>query len=723
MTKHSDPFFEREKEKYSDPIPSREFILSILDEYGRPISKPKLIELLKIEGEAKEAALQFRLRAMMRDGQIMQNRRNRFCLVDHLNLKRGHIIAHSDGYGFFVPEDGKEDMVLTAREMRTVMHGDKVLAYPIGLDRRGRTEAKVHEIVEHAHTTIVGKFNTEHGISFVLPDNKRLTHTLFIPAEDTMTAKPGQMVLAEIVSYPTSQNQPIAKIIHIIGDHMAPGLETEVSILAHGIPHEWPDDLLLEVKDIPKTVTETDIVGRADLRKLPFVTIDGEDAKDFDDAVFCKSTPKGGYLLYVAIADVSHYVEEGTQLDIEAKKRGNSVYFPSKVVPMLPEALSNGICSLNPHLDRLCMVAEMAINKAGSITRSRFYPAVIHSHARLTYTMVGSMLSEKKPTDAYHDLWPHLQSLYDVYQILVAGRKIRGAMDFETVETKITFDENRKIQSINPTIRNEAHKLIEECMLAANVAVAKFLQKSKLPTLYRVHETPNEEKIAALRLFLGEFGLQLAGGKAPKPKDFQATLAVAATRPDAHIIQTVMLRSMKQAQYTEAYNIHFGLAYPIYTHFTSPIRRYPDLLIHRALKYALQEEHETIEKKYSYTEAEMSALGQHCSTTERRADDATRDVVSWLKCEYMQDKLGQTFTGRISSVTSFGIFVELDNIFVEGLVHITSLKNDYYQFDAVKHRLLGARTGQTYRLGDKIDILVARVALDDRKIDFELAES
>lgn len=718
-SKHHDPFFEREKEKYPDPIPSREYILSVLENYGKPISKPKLINLLNIESEAKEAALQFRLKAMMRDGQIMQNRRNRFCLVEHLNLKRGQIIAHSDGYGFFVPEDGKEDMVLSAREMRSVMHGDKVLAYPIGLDRRGRIEAKIHEIVEHAHTTIVGKFNTEHGIHFVIPDNKRITHTLLIPSEDTLNAEPGQMVMAEIVTYPSRQGQPIGKIMQIIGDHMAPGLETEVAILAHGIPHEWPDELLTEIKNIPNEISPQELEGRADLRNMPFVTIDGEDAKDFDDAVFCKATPKGSHVLYVAIADVSHYVKENSQLDKEAKKRGNSVYFPSKVVPMLPEALSNGICSLNPNVDRLCMVAEMAISKTGNISRTRFYPSVIHSHARLTYTNVGEMLAAQKPLEQYSDIWPHLQALYNVYGVLVNGRKLRGAMDFETIETKISFDKNRKIKNIYPLIRNEAHKLIEECMLAANVAVAKFLLKSQLPTLYRVHLTPDEDKISGLRQFLGEFGLVLAGGKSPKPKDFQNTLNLAATRPDAHIIQTVMLRSMKQAHYTEAHDCHFGLAYNIYTHFTSPIRRYPDLLIHRALKYVLKDE----QPEYPYTEPEMAALGQHCSVTERRADEATRDVISWLKCEYMQDKLGQVFTGRISSVTSFGIFVELDNIFVEGLVHITSLKNDYYQFDSIKHRLLGTRSGQTYRLGDKLEVLVARVSLDDRKIDFELTEN
>lgn len=711
-----DPFYQREREKYADPIPSREYIMQVLEAQGRPLSKTELIEELDIKDEAKQSALSFRLRAMLRDAQLMLDRRGRYCLLRHLNLQRGTIQAHRDGYGFFIPDNGGPDMLLSAREMREVMHGDTVLAYQTSVDRRGRIEGKVHEVLEHANVTVVGRFFTEHGVHFVVPDSKRLTQDISIPQEYVQDAKNGQMVLVELVAYPSKRSQAIGKVLHVVGEHMAPGMEIEVAILAHGIPVQWPSDVTENVASIPQQVHEEDLKGRTDLRELPFVTIDGEDAKDFDDAVYCKPTPRGGFQLWVAIADVSHYVPMGSALDQEAAKRGNSVYFPGKVVPMLPEALSNGICSLNPHVDRLCMVAEMAFSSEGKMTRSRFYRAVIHSKARLTYTQVGRWMAGAAVEAEYTDLWPIIASLNTLFLLLQNNRKMRGAMDFDSTETKIEFDEHRKIQRIVPLIRNDAHRLIEECMLAANVAVARFLEKAEIPTLYRVHLPPEEEKITALRQFLGEFGLQLSGGKVPKPKDFQRTLAEVAGRPDAQLIETVMLRSLKQAQYIEANEGHFGLAYTAYTHFTSPIRRYPDLLIHRALGHLIDQQ---LVDTFAYTHEEMSRLGKHCSSTERRADDATRDVIAWLKCEFMQDKLGEVFTGRISAVTSFGIFVELDEVFAEGLVHVTSLKSDYYQFDAVKHRLVGERTGQTYRLGDKMTVLVARVDLEERKIDFE----
>ncbi|MBA3536323.1 MAG: ribonuclease R [Tatlockia sp.] len=702
------------------PIPSRELILQVLEEFGRPMSRIQLITQLEVKDEAEQEALGFRLKAMLRDGQIMQDRRGRFCLLERINLQRGTIQGHPDGFGFFIPDDGSNDMVLSAKEMRTVMNGDLVLAYKTGVDRRGRAEAKIHEVIEHANLSVVGRFFTEHGVGFVMPDNKRLTQDISIPLEFAGEAKNGQMVLIEVLAFPSKRNQAIGKVLHILGEHMAPGMEIEVAIHAHGIPADWPDDVQAEVAKIPQCVTEEQLTGRTDLRNLPFVTIDGEDAKDFDDAVYCYQKPKGGYQLYVAIADVGHYVAVDSALDKEAARRGNSVYFPGEVVPMLPEALSNGICSLNPHVDRLCLVAEMAIAADGKITRSRFYRAVFHSHARLTYNQVAQWLEDGR-TDAKHEpIWSMLQSLQSLYKVLLVARKGRGAMDFETTETRIEFDENRKIQRIVPVIRNDAHRLIEECMLAANVATARFLEKAEIPTLYRVHATPDEEKIAALRLFLGELGLQLGGGKKPHPKDYQKVLATLKDRPEKHLIETVMLRSLKQAQYIEVNDGHFGLAYPAYTHFTSPIRRYPDLLIHRAVAHLI--DNEELEK-FNYSHEDMNRLGKHCSTTERRADEATREVVSWLKCEYMQDKLGQVFPGTISAVTGFGIFVELDDIYVEGLVHVTSLKNDYYAFDAVKHRLIGERGGHVYRLGDKMSVLVARVDLDERKIDFEPAEN
>ncbi|CAM2739734.1 Ribonuclease R [Legionella pneumophila] len=693
--------------------------MEILDEYGRPMSRSKLFDKLDLSSESQQESLGFRLKAMLRDGQIMQDRRGRFCLLQKINLLRGTVQGHPDGFGFFIPDDGSEDMVLSAKEMRAVMHGDVVLAYQSGLDRRGRPEAKIHEVLEHANTTVVGRFFTDHGVNFVIPDSKRLTQDISIPQEFIGEAKNGQIVLVELIAYPNKRSQAIGRVIHILGEHMAPGMEIQVAIHAHGIPFEWPDDVLAEVGKIPQQISEEQLKGRTDLRNLPFVTIDGEDAKDFDDAVYCYKKPKGGFQLYVAIADVSHYVAKDSALDQEAARRGNSVYFPGKVVPMLPEALSNGVCSLNPHVDRLCMVAELSITQEGKISRSRFYRAVIHSHARLTYTSVGAWLEQGKADEKHQALWPMLESLYDLYHVLLDTRRLRGAMDFETTETRIEFDENKKIKCIVPVIRNDAHKLIEECMLAANVATARFLEKAEIPTLYRVHAAPEEDKITALRQFLGELGLSLGGGRKPGPKDFQRTMNMIGDRPEKHLIETVMLRSLKQAQYVESNEGHFGLAYSAYTHFTSPIRRFPDLLIHRAIGHLL-DNHPVYEFEYSHED--MNRLGKHSSMTERRADEATREVITWLKCEYMQDKLGQVFKGRISAVTSFGIFVELDEIYVEGLVHVTSLKNDYYTFDSAKHRLIGARGGQVYRLGDKMTVLVARVDLNERKIDFEPVE-
>ncbi|CEG55599.1 ribonuclease R [Legionella fallonii] len=717
--KSKDPFYKRESEKYADPIPSREFIMDVLNEYGRPMTRNQLFDKLHLQSESKQETLGFRLKAMLRDGQLMQDRRGRFCLLQKINLLRGTVQGHPDGFGFFIPDEGGDDMVLSAKEMRAVMHGDVVLAYQVGVDRRGRPEGKIHEVVEHANATVVGRFFTDHGVSFVLPDSKRLTQDISIPSEFVGNAKNGQIVLVELIAYPNKRAQAIGKVIHILGEHMAPGMEIQVALYSYGIPFEWPDDVSAEVAKIPQQITAEQLKGRTDLRSYPFVTIDGDDAKDFDDAVYCYKKPKGGFQLYVAIADVSHYVAQDSALDKEAARRGNSVYFPGKVVPMLPEALSNGVCSLNPQVDRLCMVAEMSISADGKISRSRFYRAVIHSHARLTYTQVGLWLEQGNTDKQYQSLWPTLQALYDLYHVLLMTRKVRGAMDFETTETRIEFDENKKIKCIVPVIRNDAHKLIEECMLAANVATARFLEKADIPTLYRVHAAPEEDKITALRQFLGELGLTLGGGKKPTPKDFQRTMSTIGDRPERHLIETVMLRSLKQAQYIEANEGHFGLAYSVYTHFTSPIRRFPDLLIHRAIGHLL-DKHPVHE--FSYSHDDMNRLGKHSSMTERRADEATREVVTWLKCEYMQDKLGQVFGGRISAVTSFGIFVELDEIYVEGLVHVTSLKNDYYNYDAVKHRLIGARGGHVYGLGDRMTVLVARVDLDERKIDFEPVE-
>jgi ribonuclease R len=554
-----------------------------------------------------------------------------------------------------------------------------------------------------------------------MPDNKKMAKEVLIAAEDTGGAKKGQIVVVEIIQQPTQHCQPLGRVTEVLGMHMAPGMEIEMAIRSYELPNVWPTPLLNEIKSLTPEVPEAAKQGREDIRHLPLVTIDGEDARDFDDAVYAQKTAKGWKLL-VAIADVSHYVHVDTALDSEAQSRSTSVYFPEKVIPMLPEILSNGLCSLNPHVDRLCMVCELLVNDEGIVTRSRFFEAVMRSHARLTYTQVAKMLVDGDQTlvNQYAELMPHLTTMYRLYQTMRRQREVRGAMDFDTQETKIVFGENRKIEQIVPVVRNDAHKLIEEFMITANNAAAKFLNRKKIPRLLRIHDGPGIEKLLTLRTFLGELGLHLGGGDQPHPLDYMHLLESVKDRPDAHLIQTVLLRSMSQAVYSPDTKGHFGLALDAYAHFTSPIRRYPDLLVHRAIRHSLRGGNAS---SFSYSPNDMVTLGEHCSANERRADEATRDVTSWLKCEYMMDKIGEEFTGIISAVTSFGFFVELQSIYVEGLVHIASLRQDYFLFDAASHRLYGERTGVRYRLGDSVKIKVVRVNLDDKKIDFELLES
>lgn len=713
--KFTDPHYEREKKRYDNPIPSRESILAYLEKVGRPASFKHLSSALSIDDTERLEALSFRLKAMLRDGQLMQDRKNRYCLMKRLNLMRGKVVGHVDGYGFVVPIEGNEpDLFLSVKQMRQVMHGDVVLAYEVSRDKRGRREGQVHEVVSHANTNVVGRFYSENGVNFVEPENKRINQAVLVAEEDAHDAKSGQIVLLEMIAFPSRRHPGLGKVVEILGDHMAPGMEIQVAIHSYSLPFRWPEPVTEEVAKFPLHVQEKDLKGRKDCREMDFVTIDGEDARDFDDAVYCKAKPKGGWQLYVAIADVSYYVKPDTPLDKEAFKRSTSVYFPEKVIPMLPEQLSNGLCSLNPHVDRLCLICEMSISPKGQITRSTFYRGVIHSKARLTYTEVAKVLSGGPRPEHM----PCLDDIYGLYQVLAKARKARGAMSFDTTETQIVFDEQKKIKKIVPLIRNEAHCLIEECMLAANVAAARFVKRNKVPALYRVHTPPNEEKIEKLRAFLGGFGLTLRGGKQPKPKDYCDTLAMLEGREDKTLIETVMLRSLTQAQYVEKNDGHFGLAYAEYAHFTSPIRRYPDLLTHRAILFAL--DHQNTEKEFIYSHKEMGDFGRHCSYSERRADEATREVIAWLKCEYMQNKIGQVYKGTISSVTSFGVFVTLDDIFVDGLVHMSSLKGDYYEFDPIRHRLLGERTKKSYRLGDKLTVQVASVDLDGAKIDFEL---
>ncbi len=717
----ADPHAEREAVKYENPIPSREFILAHIAERGEPLDYEQLASELALHDEEPREALRRRLNAMVRDGQLVRNRREGMVLVNQQDMVAGRIIGHPDGFGFLVPDEGGDDLFLTPRQMRGVMNGDRAVARVTGIDRRGRPEGAIVEVLERNTQRVVGRYRSESGVGFVVPDHKRLTQEIIIPAEMQGAARNGQIVTAEIVEQPTTHSQPIGRIVEVLGDHMAPGMEIDVAIRAHNLPLAWPEAVLEQISTLSEQVPEDAKLNRLDLRNTPLVTIDGADARDFDDAVYCERKPKGWRLL-VAIADVSHYVVPGTALDNEARVRSTSVYFPERVIPMLPEILSNGLCSINPQVDRLCMVAELSFDNDGKVTRTAFHEGVMRSAARLIYDDVAKMVVDGDVAlrEKYAAVVPHLDNLHAFYKVLRVAREKRGAIDFDTTETRIVFGADRKIESIVPVIRNDAHKLIEECMVAANVAAARYLEKHKMPALYRVHAGPPPEKLADLRSFLGELGLTLKGGDKPHALHYAELLATVHERPDAHLIETVMLRSLSQAVYSPDNVGHFGLAHDAYAHFTSPIRRYPDLMVHRAIRHTLRG---GTAENFAYTHPDMVLLGAHCSTNERRADDATRDAVSWLKCEYMMDKVGEIYPGTISSVTSFGLFVELDEIFVEGLVHVTALDNDYYHFDPAGHRLRGERTGKLYRLADRITVKVVRVNLDDRKVDFELAES
>ncbi|SDM00501.1 RNAse R [Franzmannia pantelleriensis] len=742
-TLSDDPHAEREAHKYDNPVPSREYLLARLEDYGKPITHENMSRMLGLEDENQLEAVRRRLAAMERDGQILRDRRGAYALINKLDLIKGKVLGHRDGFGFLVRDDGKKpDLVMPPRQMRRVFHGDHVLVRVSGRDRRGRDEATIAEIIARNTQTIVGVYrqnNDEFGV--LIPENSRISQEVIIPHSACGGAQDGQVVSAKIVKQPETRVQPVGEVVEVLGERMDPGMEIDIAIRSHDIPADFPPDVLDQIASMSAEVAEDDKAHRIDLRDVPLVTIDDESAKDFDDAVCAWKTKSGSWKLLVAIADVSHYVRPGSALDQEAHTRGNSVYFPGQVVPMLPELLSNGLCSLNPDVDRLAMVCEMNISQSGAISRYRFYEAVFRSHARLTYNKVGKILeSDESPErsalrEEYRELLPSLENLHALYHLLRESRSERGAIEFETTETAILFNEERKIENIVPRSRNDAHKIIEECMLAANVATARFLDKHDLPALYRIHQPPSPERLDKLRLFLNELGLSLGGGDDPTPQDYRALSEVIKDRPDADIIQTVMLRSMNRAVYSPHNEGHFGLAYPAYAHFTSPIRRYPDLLVHRAIRSVVRGPRQTATVLRAegapvdppsnwcpYTFEQMIELGEHCSMTERRADDATRDVEDWLKCEFMSDKLGEVYDGTIASVTQFGIFVRLDDIYVEGLVHVTSLPSDYYHYEAEKHRLKGERSGIAYRLGDGVTVQVARVDLDDRKIDFDLVD-
>ena len=665
----------------------------------------------------------------------------------------GTVSGHRDGHGFVVRDDGAADIYLPPNEMRAVLHRDRVKARIVRSDRRGRPEGRVTEIIERSTAPIIGRLLQEGGIWLVAPEDKRYGQDVLIPKGATAKAKTGQVVVVELTEPPALFGQPVGRIREVLGEVDDPGMEIEIAVRKYGVPHEFSEAALAQARGLPDKVQPNDRLQRVDLTDVPLVTIDGEDARDFDDAVFAQPCRVGrgkGWRLLVAIADVSHYVETGSQIDVDAYDRATSVYFPRRVIPMLPEKLSNGLCSLNPEVERLCMVCDMLITSTGDIHAYQFYPAVMYSHARFTYTEVAAILSNTRGPEASNrkPLVPQLLDLQDVYRALLQARQVRGAVDFETTETQIICDESGRIDRIVARVRNEAHKLIEEAMLAANVCSAEFIAQSKQPGLFRVHEGPTPEKQEILRGYLKVMGVPQTISDRPTPGEFQHIAQATKDRPDAQQIHTMLLRSMQQAIYTPVNSGHFGLAFDAYTHFTSPIRRYPDLLVHRVIKSILKdgryqlpklptpgEAHaklgkrlaaraaasdQPVQRKPSADVLAWQAAGLHCSANERRADEASRDVEAWLKCKYMREHLGEEFSGVVSSVTSFGLFVTLDAMYVEGLIHITELGGEYFRFDEARQELRGERTGMRYSLGSRVEVQVSRVDLDGRRIDFRL---
>lgn len=720
-----DPFFHRESEKYESPIASRELIISYLKNIAKPANLDNIANVLHLHDEEQKIALHRRLRAMERDGQVVFTRRKCYALPEKLDMIKGKVIAHRDGFGFLRVDDSKEDYFLPPDQMRRVLHGDTVLVQPLAEKYKGKQEVRIVRILEPRNHLIVGRYFIEHGTGFVVPDDSRLNFDILLAEKPETTIRMGTVVVVELLKRPERHQKAIGCIVEILGESMETDLAIEIAIRNHDIQHVLPDAVLRETENITEDVPDSAKVGRIDLRHLPLVTIDGEDARDFDDAVYCEKK-QTGWRLIVAIADVSYYVMPNTSLDKNAFLRGTSVYFPSRVIPMLPEILSNGICSLNPQVDRLCLVCDMTMSSCGEMTGYQFYEAVMSSHARLTYNKVFKLLQgDLLLRQQYAHLVGHLESLYGLYKVLEKCRRESGAIGFETPEPKFIFTPDKRIERIDVVERNEAHKLIEQCMIAANVAAARLIENSKIPALYRVHEVPDKDRIANLRAVLSERGLLLSGGEHLTSKEVAKLLDNIAGRPDHEMIQTLVLRSMKQAIYGPENRGHFGLALQTYTHFTSPIRRYPDLLIHRTIKWILASNNKQQNKTggYRYTIEEMLYLGQHCSMTERRADEAVRDVVDWLKCDFMLDHVGEEYHGIISGVTNFGFFVRLNDLYIDGMVHVSSLENDYYYYDPEKHRLIGEASAYVYHLGDKVRIKVESVNLEEHKIDFSLLES
>ncbi len=715
-----DPQAAREAARYERPIPSREAILLLLDGHAAPMTEEAIAAALQLDDAVRQAALAKRLAAMLRDGQLLLNRRGGYAPARKLDLIAGQIIANAEGFGFLRADSGGDDLYLAPLEMRKVLHGDRVLASVVGVDRRGRRQGAIVEILQRRNPRLVGRVARARGIVTVLPDDKRLHQPVLIPAGQDLAARDGQIVIAEITDAPDGAHGPIGRIVELLGEKLTPSLIVRMAIAAHDLPQQWSDAVRAEAAAAPLQVDAGLHADREDLRALPLVTIDGEDARDFDDAVHARPLGDGGFRLWVAIADVAHYVPVGSALDGEAEARGTSVYFPGFVVPMLPEVLSNGICSLKPEVDRLALVCEMRIDAQGQVTRAHFVRAVIRSHARLTYTQVWQALSgEPAARKALGALWPAVADLHALYRVLAVARAARGAIEFDSPEMHFRLDAAGEVQALGAYERNDAHRLIEECMIAANVQAARYLARRRLPVLYRVHEKPPQEKYADLLEFLREFKLRLPAWDAVTPQDFRQLLARVGERPEALLLQSVLLRAQSLAVYQAQNGGHFGLALDAYTHFTSPIRRYPDLLVHRAIGRALAG---GTPAGYAYTPESMATLAQHCSRRERVADEAEREVDERYQCAFMERHVGARYAGVVTGVTSFGLFVQMIETRISGLVHVTQLPADYYHFDEQRRLLQGERTRRAYRLGDPVQVQVLRASLEDRKIDLRLLD-
>lgn len=713
----SDPHAAREAQRYEQPITSREAILAHLKAAPGPLAAEELARAFGLEAPDRFEALSKRLAAMLRDGQLLLNRRGGFAPAERLDLIAGRVIANPDGFGFLKPEDGSDDLFLPPNELRKVMHGDRVLGSVTGIDRRGRREGVIVEVLERRLTRVMGRFEERAGIGYVVPDDRRILAEVLIPPLARNSAKEGQRVVAEITAPPEPGRPPFGRILVVLGDRLTASRVVEAAIHTHNLPHEFPQETLHEAEAVPLEVPADVAAKRIDLRNVPLVTIDGEDAKDFDDAVWCEADGRG-FRLIVAIADVSAYVRPGTALDAEAVQRGTSVYFPGFVVPMLPETLSNGICSLNPKVDRLCFVCDMRVDFDGKVTRSKFYEAVMRSHARLTYTTVGKAIDgDAEALAQLGSLRPQIEALHQLFRVLSKARSERGAIEFESGEVRFVLDAKGEVIQAGMLERNDAHKLIEECMIAANVEAARFVIRKKIPAPFRIHDRPPERKYTELLEFLMEFGLRLPAWQKVEPKDFTALLRKVRKRPDAALLETVLLRSQSLAQYSIENIGHFGLALESYGHFTSPIRRYPDLLLHRSIKHILNGGNAS---DFAYTDKEMGALCLACSEKERRADEAEREVDERYRSAWMEQHVGSDFDGAVSGVTSFGLFVELNESKVNGLVHVTQLPHDYYHFDATRKTLAGERRGLAWSLGDRVRVKVLRASVEDRRIDFKL---